>query len=95
MTSSENGCSGLSCTLGAAEKYDFKYSLNFKLKASWDNMLRCPQITSFQILALTVGPANDGDKVRDEGGDVATHQHRVAQHDLLLVDHHSIWSYNH
>ena len=59
MTSSENGCSGLSCTLGAAEKYDF----NFKLKASWDNMLRCPQITSFQILALTVSPADDGDEV--------------------------------
>ena len=58
-------------------------------------MLGCPQITGFQILALTVGPANDGDKVRDEGGDVATHQHRVAQHHLLLVDDHPIWSYNH
>ena len=41
-------------------------------------MLGCPPITGFQILALTVGPTDDGDKVGDEGGDVATHQHRVA-----------------
>ena len=58
-------------------------------------MLGCPQITSFQILALTVGPSNDDDKVGDEGGDVATHKHRVAKHDLLLVDDHTVWSYNH
>ena len=56
MTSSENGCSGFCCTLGAAEKYKFTYPLKAK-------MLRCPQITGFQILALTVDPADDGDKV--------------------------------
>ena len=89
MTSSVNGCSRFRRTLGEHDKYNFKYSL----KASSDNI--CPQITSFQILALTVGPANDGDKVGDEGGDVATHQHRVAKHDLLLVNHHPIWRYDH
>ena len=74
MTSSVNGCSRFRRTSGEHEKYNFKYSL----RASSDNMLGCPQITGFQILALTVGPADDEDKVGDEGGDVATHQHRVA-----------------
>ena len=88
MTSSVNGCSGFRCTLSTAEKYNFIYTLIAK-------MLRFPQITSFQILALTVSPSNDGDKVGYEGRDVAAHQHSVAKHDLLLVDHHPISSYNH
>ena len=52
-------------------------------------MLGCPQITGFQILALTVGPANDGDKVRDVGGE-NTGEEDVIAPDNIHFEHVSI-----